>query len=265
MFTFDANNNLNVNSVAPATQPVSGTVTANQGTANTSANAWPINLIGLDGATKATTKTSSTQAAAADTSLTVQLSPVQPNLTTPLNTSARITGNAGGIVDAVITAATAPANAIAILAVQNTTAPSLTTGQSVALQCDYEGSQFVKPYRRAQTVSKQTHIAASVAATTVLAAQAAGIFADISNLVLTVAPIATTAIDFTATLGDGTVNYIYNMNTGVTGTGTINQLNINFNPPLPATTAATAWTITLSSTAVLLFDITCVAVLQKAG
>src|SRR6266403_3160050 len=87
MFTFDANNNLNVNSVAPATQPVSGTVTANQGTANTSANAWPINIIGLDGATKATTKTSSTQAATADTSLTVQLSPVQPNLTTALNVS----------------------------------------------------------------------------------------------------------------------------------------------------------------------------------
>lgn len=177
-----------------------------------------------------------------------------------------IVGNADGVLDAVITAATAPANGLATLVVNRTTAPSLTTGQSVAAQADYVGSLFVKPYRRSQTKSAATTITNSAAATTVLAAQAAGIFADITNLVITVLPVAVASTLFTATLSDGTTSYVFDMVNGSTTTdaedGTF--INIQFNPPLPATTAATAWTLTLSVNTVTV-HVTVVAALQKAS
>lgn len=160
--------------------------------------------------------------------------------------------------------------------VQNlTTAPSLATGNTAQLQADYQGSLFVKPYRRGQTTAKATTISNSVAATTVLAAQAAGIFADIATLVMTVtpAPTATGGLDtaFTATLSDGTNSYIFDMDTGAVGTATITggpptNISVSFNPPLPATTAATAWTVTLSvAMANNPVHITVVAALQKAS
>ena len=61
-----------------------------------------------------------------------------------------IFGNAGAIMDAVITAATAPANGIAHLNVYQTTVPALTAGQSVASQSDTTGALWVnKDSRRA--------------------------------------------------------------------------------------------------------------------
>jgi hypothetical protein len=176
-----------------------------------------------------------------------------------------ISGATGVTLDAVITAATAPANGLAILSVNTTTPPSLTTGQSVALQSDYEGSIFVKPYRRSETVAQATTISLSSSATTVLAAQAAGIFADISALVVTVTPAASTALVFTITLSDGTQSYIYDMDTGITATpSATGTINFTFDPPLPATTAATVWTIAASLATVVL-HITVVAVKQKAS
>lgn len=172
-----------------------------------------------------------------------------------------ILGNSSGILDAVITAAAAPANGLATLVVNQTTAPSLTTGQSVATQGDYVGSLFVKPYRRSQTVAKATTISAT-GATSVLAAQAAGIFADISTLIITVTDQATTASAFTATLSDGTASYIFDLEAPVTpALPTI--MSLQFDPPLPATTAATAWTVNISVTNTI--HVTVVAVLQKAS
>jgi hypothetical protein len=176
------------------------------------------------------------------------------------------TPGSNSVLDAPITVQTAPVNGLATLVVNRTSAPSMTTGQSVAAQCDYVGSQFIKPYRRSQTTSKATTIALSAAATTVLAAQAAGIFADISSLVISITPAAVTAIQFTATLSDGTNSYIYDLDTGITAATAAEGvgLNLTFNPPLPATTAATAWTIQLS-VATVTVHITVVAVLQKAS
>lgn len=68
------------------TQPISGTVTANQGTANTTANAWPVEL--TDGTNVNSVKAASTASASTDKSLVVQLNPIQPNLTTALNVQA---------------------------------------------------------------------------------------------------------------------------------------------------------------------------------
>jgi hypothetical protein len=177
-----------------------------------------------------------------------------------------IVGSAAAVFDAVITAATAPANALATLSVCQTTAPSLTAGQSVAVQSDYQGSVFVKPYRRGQTKGQATTITNSSAAATCVTAQAANIFADISTLMLTVTPAATTDIAFTASLSDGTNTYVFDMDTGAlaTATATPTVISVSFDPPLPATTAATAWTLTLSVNTVTV-HCTIVFVLQKAS
>ena len=161
---------------------------------------------------------------------------------------------------------TAPSNTILTGTITNTTAPSATNGQTSPLQADYEGSLFVKPYRRSQTVAQATTISASTSTTTVLAAQATGIFADISTLIMTVVPGATTDTAFTATLSDGTNSYIFSMDTGAlaTAVGVPAPINLTFNPPLPATTAATIWTIALSSATPTVY-ITVVAVLQKSS
>jgi hypothetical protein len=164
---------------------------------------------------------------------------------------------------ALVTVATSPTSGIMVLSRNVTTPPSLATTQSVALQSDYEGSIFVKPYRRSETVAQATTIASSAAATTVLAAQAAGIFADISTLVITATAALTTDLQFTATLSDGTASYIFDMETGTIATPA-SPLVISFNPPLSATTAATAWTIALS-VATVTVHITVGAVLQKAS
>lgn len=135
---------------------------------------------------------------------------------------------------------------------------------AISLQSDSYGSLFVKPFRRSQTVSKGTTIALSGSATSVLPVQGSGVFADITQLVITATPAAVTAVSFTATLSDGTATYIFDINTGVVGTLAQPPLVINFNPALPATTANTAWTVTLSSSSVTV-HITVVAVLQQAS
>src|SRR6266576_993730 len=246
----------------------------------TAAGVQDVNVVGVLGVTNSVTNglctaptdgTTKAGVIAGTTALKTDMSSVAGTATVAATAGVQkvgISGAAAATLDAVITAATAPANAIATLAVNNTSAPSLTTGQSVALQCDYEGSLFVKPYRRAQTVAKATTIASSSSATTVLAAQAAGIFADITQLIITTTELATD-VPFTATLSDGTNSFIYDLNSGgaaaaTTAPVTPNGVNISFSVPLPATTAATAWTIALS-VATVTVHITVVAVLQKAS
>lgn len=174
-----------------------------------------------------------------------------------------IAGATNATLDAVITAATAPANGLAVLVENVTTAPSLTTGQSVMAQADYQGSLFVKPFRRGQTGHQATTISAT-GATTIITAQAAGIFADISTLVISVTPQATTASSFTASLSDGTATYIVDLIAQVTtAAGTTPPVILQFNPPLAATTAATAWTINMSATNTI--HVSAVFALQKAS
>lgn len=179
-----------------------------------------------------------------------------------------ISGATGATLDAVTTAATTPANGAAVLVSNVTTAPSLATGQSVALQADYQGSTFVKPYRRGQTVSATGTFTAATA-TTFLAAQAAGVFADLASLVITQGLGATANVYFTVNVSDGTKSYNFNMfsNDSVSVTPTGSQaLCMTFNPPIPATSAATAWTIALSSvTDTPTINATGVFVLQKAS
>ena len=151
-------------------------------------------------------------------------------------------------------------------AVFNSTAPAPANAATVPLQSDYVGSLFVKPYRRSETVTQSTTISASTSPTTILAAQAAGIFADLTQLTISVVPGATTDTAFTATLSDGTKSTIYSLDTGAlaTAVGVPTPLVISWIAAKPATTAATAWTLTLSSaTPTIYIDVT--AVLQAAS
>lgn len=77
----------------PATQPVSGTVTANQGTANTLANAWPQKITdGTNG--PVAVKPASTPAVATDPALVVAISPNNPITTSlPSNAAQEVGGN----------------------------------------------------------------------------------------------------------------------------------------------------------------------------
>lgn len=176
-----------------------------------------------------------------------------------------ISGNAAATIDGVITAAAAPANGLAVLVENVTTAPSLTTGQSVMAQSDYQGSLFVKPYRRGQTVSQATTISAT-GATTILAAQAAGIFADIAQLIVTTPPLAAPS-SFTISLSDGTKTFIFDLSTGFFSATVADSASapfvLIFDPPLAATTAATAWT--LNESVANTIHVTVNAVLQKAS
>lgn len=178
--------------------------------------------------------------------------------------AARVVGNGGNTTDGVIGAATAPLNAFAQLVVAQTTAPSLTAGQSCAQQADYQGSKFVKPFRRGQTGYTPLTIANDSTSKTLVAAQAAGIFADLVTFICTVAPAATTPISFTITISDGTQSIILDMDTGSLTTGTPVPIIIPFNPALKAATAATAWTVQLSVNTVTV-HITTEFVLQKAS
>lgn len=175
-----------------------------------------------------------------------------------------VVGNAGAAFDGATGAA--PANGVAVLCQYSSTPPGPSAANTVFLQCDYEGALFVKPFRRKQTVAQATTITNSSTITTILAAQGANVFADISNLIITVTPAATADLAFTASLTDGTLTFIYDMDTGALATATADPtiININFNPALPATTANTIWQLTLSLNTVTV-HVTVVAVLQKAS
>ena len=188
-----------------------------------------------------------------------------------LKTTSIIVGTGGLVIDASVGAAVAPVNGIAVLSVCNSTAPTVPAGQSVALQGDTNGTLFVKNCRRSGTIPLATTIASSTTATTVVAASSAGVFGDLSRLIISVVPLAAglAPISFTATLSDGTKSYIFDLQADQLGTAILVSnpsppLILHFDPFLPATTAATAWTVALS-VATVTVHITAVAILQKAS
>jgi hypothetical protein len=85
-----------------ATQPVSGTVTSNQGTAAATASAWPTKT--TDGTNVAAVKAASTAAVATDPALVVSLSPNSPTPSirhgTKAITTAAPTGSAASVLAA---------------------------------------------------------------------------------------------------------------------------------------------------------------------
>ena len=129
---------LAVNIASDQTVPVSGTVTvasttANQGTANSAANAWPIKV--TDGTSVVPVKAGSTAPAAADAALVVSVS---PNSADPALGS--IAGAAG--TKSYVTGG-----------IYNSTLPTLTTGQQAAFQLDLNGRQILSPLTSTSVVT----------------------------------------------------------------------------------------------------------------
>lgn len=132
-------------------------------------------------------------------------------------------------------------------AIYNSSAPAPASGATVGLQADAFGNVFVNNIRRSQVIPVTGNIAATAAAT-VLAAQGAGVFADLSSLILTLREGATANVFFGVNVSDGTKTYRFNfMSQDVTTFQPAAPLVMNFDPPLPATNANTAWTIALTS------------------
>jgi hypothetical protein len=114
------------------TQPVSGTVTANAGTGTmaVSAASLPLPAGAATSANQSTVKAASTSAATTDTSSVVQLSPNQPQLTTPLNTQGAKTNN---------NAAPGATNYGTLPAIANAAPPSYTEGNQTGVSMDLNG------------------------------------------------------------------------------------------------------------------------------
>jgi hypothetical protein len=147
---------------------------------------------------------------------------------------------------ATIAAGAAPNSGIAVLSVYNTAAPAPTSGQSMALQSDYAGNIFTIK-RRSQAKGAGLQLAGGGTAT-VLAAQAAGIFADLSGLVISLSSAVAVGGTgaYNLALTDGTTTYTYNLN--ITAGPIATPLVLYFDPPLSAGGAAAPWTIRALST-----------------
>ena len=162
-----------------------------------------------------------------------------------------IEGHAGAIMDSTTTAGAAPANGLVILAVCTTNTVTTTVGnaQSIAAQCDYLGNLLVRPYRRSQLSPAQIATLSTTVSQTLFTAGAAGVYKDISSLVITPLPMVTTSLPFVVNITDGTATYHFNMMTGsfwttVGSPGT--PLPLTFNPPLTQSTTATTWMANLN-------------------
>jgi hypothetical protein len=118
----------------------------------TAAGVQDVNIVGSLGVTNSVTNgtfmaitdnTTKAGVIAATTALKTDMSSVAGTATVTAAAGIQkvgISGATGVTLDGVITAATAPANALAALSVYQATQPSLTTGQSVALQNDSAGN-----------------------------------------------------------------------------------------------------------------------------
>lgn len=157
--------------------------------------------------------------------------------------------------------ATAGVKGLTVFCAVYSATPTYTAGKSDVPSLDLSGNLLVKPYRRSQTVAAGT-ACTTTAATTVLAAQD-GFFTDITHLFISPLAVAID-VNFTVTLSDGTNSYTYNLNTGaVTTPAPGTQVAITFDPPLPASSISTAWTLTMSVTETV--NVNIVAVLQKGN
>src|SRR5271157_4112205 len=117
----------NVN-ITNTTVPISGTITVGS----------------ISGTVAVTQSTSPWVVSLASTTITGTVAVTQSGAWTVASTqsgnwTSRIVGNSGSTLDALVTPNTAPTNGLAILGVFPTVTPSLTTGQSAALQLDVSG------------------------------------------------------------------------------------------------------------------------------
>jgi len=154
-----------------------------------------------------------------------------------------------GTATFIIQGMSVPANVISAggVGTYNSSAPFTTAGTSTPMQLDAYGNLFVNNIRRSQVVPVTGNIA-STAAATLCAAPGAGVYADLSTLVLTLREGTTANTFFGVNVSDGTHTYRFNfLSQDVATFQSAAPLVVEFDPPLPATNADTAWTIALTS------------------
>lgn len=183
------------------TQPVSGTVTANQGTPNTTANSWPITITdGTHG--PAAVKAASTAAVAADLSLVVGLSP-----NSPLPTGTNNIGSVNNVQTAESTAAWTSATT-------NNTALALTvTGYGSVTVTLNQGTTITGgavTFEGSDTVAGTNWYPISMVST-------AGATVPVSTYTLT----ASTNVAFQTNVA-GFIQFRVRLSPAITGTGTVN-------------------------------------------
>lgn len=115
-----------------------------------------------------------------------------------------------------------------------TTNPSAVSDGAVSnVMTDKVGRLVVAQGHARELVGKQaTTLTSTTSPTTVVTAGGASVFTDITSITVTNGSATAT----TVTLSDGTVSQVYNVPAG-------GGFTIPYNPPMPATTANTAWTL----------------------
>lgn len=150
-------------------------------------------------------------------------------------TPCRVTGNAGGNFDGATNAAP-PANAVLQgLIAANALPSAATVTDTVAPMADKFGRQIVIPVAMRDLIKPASVQTTTATQTALLAAQGAGVFADLISLTIT----TESATACTVALSDGTTTYKVNI-ANQQGAGA----TINLPTPLPATSANTAWNVT---------------------
>lgn len=127
-----------------------------------------------------------------------------------------------------------------VVSITNPTA--LSDGASSKVLTDKIGRQIVVTGHARALVGTQSTTITTNSSTTVVTAGGASVFTDITSLIVTNSSTTPT----TVTLSDGTKSYPFMV---LGGGGFVAP----FNPPLPATTVNTAWTLTCSDSATSIF------------
>ena len=143
-------------------------------------------------------------------------------------------------------AAAVPTKGMYVSGIATTANPAnATAGNSVGLMMDKAGRTVVVPSQvRELVASQQTNIAAS-SETTIVTAGGAGVFNDITDIIITTAGAAAQTItikDATA----GTTRFVLNYPNAAIAPGA--PLVLHFSPPLSQAAAAANWTATQSTT-----------------
>jgi hypothetical protein len=231
-----------------ATQPVSGTVTANQGgtwtvqpgnTANTTPWLTTIN----QGGNSAVVKAASTAAAATDPSLVVNMSPNSPPMA--MTQSGTWTVQQGtppwNIQGDVANAATDSGNPQKIGGLGKTANPTaVTDGQRVNAVFDKQGKQVcVGAIRQLKGVQKTSITVATE--TTVVTAGTSGVFNDVYAIVLTNKSATGVSVDFKDATAGTTRMTLYAPATDTRG------FTVSVDSAMVQAVAANNWTATVSS------------------
>lgn len=254
-----------------ATQPVS--LATAPALVASSATIGGVKLIDTAGTNVGTIKAASTAAVAADTALVVAVSPNNTVATSLASLPALVAGSAligkvgidqttvgttnavslaqigattvvtGGVAGTLavggVTAAAASStgNPVRIGGIGYTSNPTaVTTGQVTNLMTDKMGRPVVVQGQIRDLVATQATTITSTTATTIVTAGAAGVFNDITSLTITNSSATATIV----TLTGGATTMLYSIAAG-------GGMVCNYSPPLPAASAATAWTLTLGT------------------